>query len=246
MGGSRLLCPRPQSHRLCPRGRGARRLSRDRGGAPPTAWAGRLYRGGGSGDRVRPGFDPDRYQRRAGRGPPRRPDRPKDDSRSGATTHPEGRGRRFRAGADGPWRDDLSAAQSLMPRLPAPRRVRRLRDRQSRGFSAEGRQEGTPSPSRHRLMARTRRRHLSRPPSRQGHARRDGRASRRRMERKFASRFGAGQRRSRLLALQPEPPHSLRAGAPNGEGWWHPLDRIADAGLPTLYRKAVDAVLAER
>lgn len=41
--------------------------------------------------------------------------------------------------------------------------------------------------------------------------------------------------------------HILSApSAPNGEGWWHPLDRIADAGLPTLYRKAVDAVLAER
>jgi A/G-specific adenine glycosylase len=31
---------------------------------------------------------------------------------------------------------------------------------------------------------------------------------------------------------------------PVGEGWWQPIDRLADAGLPTLYRKAVDAVLA--
>jgi len=31
-----------------------------------------------------------------------------------------------------------------------------------------------------------------------------------------------------------------------GEGWWHPIDRIGDAGLPTLYRRAVDAVLSER
>jgi A/G-specific adenine glycosylase len=34
--------------------------------------------------------------------------------------------------------------------------------------------------------------------------------------------------------------------APDGEGWWQPLDRIADAGLPTLYRRAVEAVLARR
>jgi A/G-specific adenine glycosylase len=30
---------------------------------------------------------------------------------------------------------------------------------------------------------------------------------------------------------------------PVGEGWWQPLDAIASAGLPTLYRKAVEAVL---
>ncbi len=27
---------------------------------------------------------------------------------------------------------------------------------------------------------------------------------------------------------------------PLGDGWWHPLDRIADAGLPTLYRRAAE------
>ncbi|MEO6579594.1 MAG: A/G-specific adenine glycosylase [Sphingomicrobium sp.] len=34
--------------------------------------------------------------------------------------------------------------------------------------------------------------------------------------------------------------------APPGDGWWQPIDALADAGLPTLYRRAVDAVLAER
>jgi A/G-specific adenine glycosylase len=29
------------------------------------------------------------------------------------------------------------------------------------------------------------------------------------------------------------------AAAPHGEGWWQPLESIAGAGLPTLYRKAV-------
>jgi A/G-specific adenine glycosylase len=34
--------------------------------------------------------------------------------------------------------------------------------------------------------------------------------------------------------------------APEGDGWWQPLDRIAEAGLPTLYRRAVEDVLAGR
>ncbi|MFP5329204.1 MAG: A/G-specific adenine glycosylase [Alphaproteobacteria bacterium] len=37
-----------------------------------------------------------------------------------------------------------------------------------------------------------------------------------------------------------------RSGAPEGEGWWQPLDSLPSAGLPTLYRKAVDAVLSAR
>lgn len=32
--------------------------------------------------------------------------------------------------------------------------------------------------------------------------------------------------------------------APDGSGWWQPLDRLAEAGLPTLYRRAVNAGLA--
>jgi A/G-specific adenine glycosylase len=36
------------------------------------------------------------------------------------------------------------------------------------------------------------------------------------------------------------------AAAPVGEGWWHPLDGLADAGLPTLYRRAIDSVLSSR
>ena len=34
-----------------------------------------------------------------------------------------------------------------------------------------------------------------------------------------------------------------RRPEPVGEGWWQPLDRLADAGLPTLYRKAVQTAL---
>ncbi len=30
---------------------------------------------------------------------------------------------------------------------------------------------------------------------------------------------------------------------PIGEGWWHPIERLADAGLPTLYRRAAEVAL---
>jgi len=33
---------------------------------------------------------------------------------------------------------------------------------------------------------------------------------------------------------------------PHGEGWWQPLDGIGEAGLPTLYRRAADLILANR
>ena len=37
-----------------------------------------------------------------------------------------------------------------------------------------------------------------------------------------------------------------RSEAPEGEGWWHPLERIGEAGLPTLYRRAVDEMTARK
>ena len=36
----------------------------------------------------------------------------------------------------------------------------------------------------------------------------------------------------------------IRRAEPVGEGWWHPIDELAGAGLPTLYRKAANAILA--
>jgi A/G-specific adenine glycosylase len=36
----------------------------------------------------------------------------------------------------------------------------------------------------------------------------------------------------------------VRGVKPVGEGWWQPVDRLADAGLPTLYRRAAEVVLA--
>ena len=31
-----------------------------------------------------------------------------------------------------------------------------------------------------------------------------------------------------------------------GEGWWQPIDQLGDAGLPTLYRRAAEAVVSAR
>lgn len=39
---------------------------------------------------------------------------------------------------------------------------------------------------------------------------------------------------------------AARVEPPAGEGWWQPLELLAEAGLPTLYRKAVDAMLNRR
>jgi A/G-specific adenine glycosylase len=36
------------------------------------------------------------------------------------------------------------------------------------------------------------------------------------------------------------------ASPPDANGWWHPLNRISEAGLPTLYARAVEAVLARK
>jgi A/G-specific adenine glycosylase len=33
---------------------------------------------------------------------------------------------------------------------------------------------------------------------------------------------------------------------PLGDGWWHPIDALDDAGLPTLYRRAVETALKGR
>jgi A/G-specific adenine glycosylase len=33
---------------------------------------------------------------------------------------------------------------------------------------------------------------------------------------------------------------------PIGEGWWQPLDRLAEAGLPSLYRRAAEIAVAAR
>ena len=40
--------------------------------------------------------------------------------------------------------------------------------------------------------------------------------------------------------------HVAEQAEPAGDGWWQPLDRLDEAGLPTLYRNAVEAMLARK
>jgi hypothetical protein len=40
--------------------------------------------------------------------------------------------------------------------------------------------------------------------------------------------------------------HIVARAEPAIDGWWQPLDRLAEAGLPTLYRKAVEATLSRK
>lgn len=48
------------------------------------------------------------------------------------------------------------------------------------------------------------------------------------------------------LALRVHVAQLGMAAAPSGEGEWWPLDRINEAGLPTLFRRAADAVMKEK
>ncbi len=40
--------------------------------------------------------------------------------------------------------------------------------------------------------------------------------------------------------------HVAAKADPQGEGWWQPLDRLPEAGLPTLYAKAAQAMLTRK
>ena len=40
--------------------------------------------------------------------------------------------------------------------------------------------------------------------------------------------------------------HIATRADPVGEGWWQPIDRLSEAGLPTLYVKTVEAMLARK
>ena len=38
----------------------------------------------------------------------------------------------------------------------------------------------------------------------------------------------------------------VAATKPTKDGWWEPIGELGNAGLPTLYRRAAEAVLARR
>ena len=149
-------------------------------------------------------------------------------------------GRRFRPGDDGSRRDHLPAQGARLRRL-----VRLARDCVAfasgtpEAFPAPKAKRGSAAAPRHRLLDRARRRGVAGAPAGQGLARRHGGAARRRMDRRAAAaaRAAAGHVRHVFthfaldLAVVP-------ADEPDGDGWWQPLDRLDEAGLPTLYRRA--------
>ena len=80
---------------------------------------------------------------------------------------------------------------------------------------------------------------------RHGPAWRHGGASRQRLDRRSAASASTRSAKVRHvfthfaldLAIEPR-------AEPAGEGWWQPLDRLDEAGLPTLYRRAADLALS--
>jgi A/G-specific adenine glycosylase len=40
--------------------------------------------------------------------------------------------------------------------------------------------------------------------------------------------------------------HVTAGTEPEGNGWWQPLDRLHEAGLPTLYAKAAQAMISRK
>ena len=40
--------------------------------------------------------------------------------------------------------------------------------------------------------------------------------------------------------------HIASRAEPQGKGWWQSLDKLAEAGLPTLYAKAAGAMLSRK
>ena len=40
--------------------------------------------------------------------------------------------------------------------------------------------------------------------------------------------------------------HIVARAHPAGEGWWQPIGRLSEAGLPTLYRKAIEAIVSRK
>ena len=110
-----------------------------RGRTAQAARAWRLHRRRDRRDRVRRSGDGGRHQCRAGRrpaarhrAPDRRSARRNPRCRDGA--YPAAPPRRFRPGDDGPWRDDLPPEEARLPRLPARRRLPRLRQRRARAL----------------------------------------------------------------------------------------------------------------
>ena len=210
MGGPRLLCPRPQPHRLRPRGRPARRLPDERGRAYASCRA--------SAPILRPRSPRLRSARRrpavdtnvaAGGRAPRRPEAAiaaASIERAVLADDAGGSSRRLRPGDDGPRRDHLPAEEA--------RAAANVRSRAECAAYASGEPEelsrapaaraAAAQPWR-RLLDRARRQGLAGPTSGQGTARRNGGASRERLEAKHPERELTRHRPSCLHSLLARP-----------------------------------------
>ena len=250
MGRARLLRPRPQPHRLRPRGRG------DAAAFPTTEAELRKLPGLGAytaaaiaaiafGEAA--AVVDTNVERVVARlhGIERPVAEARAEIRAARRRDDPGRpARRFRPGDDGPRRDDLPPEEARLPRLPARQRLPRLRQRRARALPRPQGQARAAAPPRHRLVDRARRRGVAGAAARQGHARRDGGAAGPRVGRGAAARTPSSPRSAMASPISRSTCTSSREREPPaGEGWWQPLDRLGEAGLPTLYRRAAEAVL---
>ena len=253
MGRAWLLRPRPQPHRLCPQ-------VAAHGGFPASEAELRKLPGIGAytaaaiaaiafGERG----DGGRHQCRARRRPAprassgRSPKRGRDPGRSPRRMTPADRPGDF-AQAMMDLGATICRPKSARLRRPArsPTDCRAFASGTARAFPAPKAARRAPASPRRRLVDRARRRACgwcgARPRAcSAGWRRCPARVARtRRPARRRSPRVRHGFTHFTLDL------HIVARAEPVGDGWWQPLDRLAEAGLPTLYRRAAEAVLERR
>ena len=254
MGGARLLRPRSQPDRLRSAGRAARRVSAIPRRASQAPGPRRLHRGGGRGDCLwRASALVDRYECRTGDCPASRL-----DSRS-----PK-RGA-IRAASDEITPTDRAGdfAQAMMdlgaticrPRnpdcsdCPLQSRLRGLRVRRRPERFPRRSAQAIGRPLRRRPLDRARRRASgwsAGPPMACSAEwpRCPGPSGRDEPQPTGPAHWQPS--RHLFTHFKLELPFVAVGRPRRADGWWQPLDALVDAGLPTLYRRAVEAVLEAR
>ena len=259
--------PRRATPRSSPNGRGSAIMrgratsspaparSRERGGISNSAAELRKLPGIGAytsaaiaaiafGEKARRG----RHQRRARDRPPSRlaePDRGEIERRAARNGWP----------SSGPG-DFVQALMDLgaticrprQPRCaecPLERGLRRLCERRAGRLSGAARAQGHARIATARLLDRARRPGLAGAPPAQGPARRNGRASRQRVDRHAAAGSRAARHRPpRLHPFLARPRASSFAPSPSAKAGGIRSTALGEAGLPTLYRRAAELALA--
>ena len=221
MGRAWLLCAGPQRHRLRPRGCGARGFSGVRCRASQAPRRRQLHFGGDRRDRVWRTGSRGRHQRRArDRSAERASGTRQAAGRSAAARHdPGGAGRRFHAGDDGPWRDDLPPPGAAVQQLPAKARLRGLCERRSRDVSGREEEGRSSAEARDRVVDRARRLCVAGPAAAARDARGNGGAAGPRMDRDAAALARCDRRRPSRLHPSAASNPSGRAGGIRSAGW---------------------------